>query len=608
MTDGEAPAYRAFISYSHADAVFGRRLHRRLEAYRLPRRLVGRPTPGGPAPPRLTPIFRDRDELAATGDLSAEVRAALARSGALVVVCSPAAAASTWVAREVELFRELHADRPILAALVAGHPADAFPPAMRPAGGPEPLAADFRATGDGERLGLLKLVAGLIGVGLDELIQRDAQRRLQRVTAVTVTAVAAMLVMAGMTSVALSARAEAQRQRAEAEGLVEFMLTDLRDRLKGVGRLDVLTAANQRALAYYGDQDIRRLPPDSLGRRARILHAMGEDDELRGELDAASGAFLEARRATAALLAAAPNDPQRIFDQAQSEYWVAFVALRRGQRTVAEAGFERYAALAKRLLDIEPGNPVWRMEAAYAENNLGLVAIGDPSRAAQSEGRFRKAIDQMNAAARSARGDLNIQREIANVFGWLAISQRVQGRFDAARRSSAEEARIISRLVAADSGSHAYDRLRLGNAFGSAMIDLDDHRPKDALRILLPAYAEAGRLAALDPKANWLSRQRMAIGLALARASLESGAGPEKANRYLTACRAEDATSDQELRDFCEVTIARIAASQGDLEPARSYLKSNSDRLKAEHISAHWGLNFYSELKLITSKAKEIRS
>ena len=64
-----APArYRAFISYSHADARFAAWLHRKLERWSLP------------GQPRLTPIFIDRAELAAGPDLSAQVRKALAGS------------------------------------------------------------------------------------------------------------------------------------------------------------------------------------------------------------------------------------------------------------------------------------------------------------------------------------------------------------------------------------------------------------------------------------------------------------------------------------------------------------------------------------------------
>lgn len=602
---GEAARYRAFISYSHRDAVFGRRLHRRLEAYALPRRLVGRDTPQGQTPARLAPIFRDREELAAAGDLSTEVRAALATSNALIVVCSPAAAASAWVSREVELFRELHPDRPILAALADGEPADAFPAALRL--GAEPLAADFRPAGDGPRLALLKLIAGVVGLRLDELIQRDAQRQVQRVTAVTVAAMVAMIAMTGLTIFALNARSEAERQRAEAEGLVEFMLTDLRDRLKGVGRLDVLTAVNTRALAHYRDQDLARLPADSLERRARILHAMGEDDELRGDLPSALKQFQEASRTTSALLAAAPNDPQRIFAQAQSEYWVALIDWRTGRLAAAEAGFQRYASLAARLLALDPENPDWLMEAGYAENNLGMIALRDQGRPQEAESRFRKCLGHLEAASRLRPGDSDIQQEIADSYGWLASAQRAQRRFEFARQSRSQEAQIIDALASADRESHRYDRAKLGNALGMANIDLDDARPQAALTRLRATYEEAGHLAALDPQAAWRAKQQLAIGLLRAKAVLAAGAEPGEADAMLRGCESTIAQDDDELRDLCATTAARISAARGDRRPARRYLQANAARLAAGRLSPRWGIDFRRDLELIAADNKDPR-
>ena len=278
MADDAAGAelrYWAFISYSHEDAAFGRWLHRRLENYSLPRRLVGRTTRQGAVPRKLVPIFRDREEFPAATDLSAEVHAALARSRSLIVVCSPHAAASHWVSREVEQFRVLHPGQPILAAVRDGDPAQSFPATLLgigPAGERiEPLAADFRPRRDGTQLGVLKLVAGMAGLGLDELVQRDAQRNRHRVMAVTAGALTAALIMGMLSVAALNARGEAEHQRAEAERLVEFMLTDLRHRLKGVGRLDVMAAVNESALQYYKDENLASLPADSLERRAAFF-------------------------------------------------------------------------------------------------------------------------------------------------------------------------------------------------------------------------------------------------------------------------------------------------------------------------------------------------
>jgi tetratricopeptide (TPR) repeat protein len=451
---GEGARYWAFISYSHKDAAFGRRLHRRLENYSLPRRLVGRVTAQGPLPRRLVPIFRDRDELPAANDLSAEVRAALQASRSLVVVCSPAGAASMWVAREVELFRSLHPDRPVLAALVEGDPVDSFSEALRlPCQGSapvEPLAADFRATGDGKRLGLLKLVAGIIGIGLDELIQRDAQRRMQSVTAVTVIAIAAMLVMSVLTVFALNARTEAVRQRTQAEGLVEFMLTDLRATLKGVGRLDAMTAVNQRALRYYGDQELDRLPPESLERRARILHAMGEDNETRGDHDAALAQFREARRTTAALLAAAPNDPERIFAQAQSEFWIGFVDYQQNRFSAAKPAFQAYKRLADQLVSIAPNDPRYLREAGYAEGNLCSIALKPPKDLATALKSCSAALEHMEMAARRLGASGGIAEDLANRHGWLADVYRANGDRDLAMAHRLIQERILNGLMQAD--------------------------------------------------------------------------------------------------------------------------------------------------------------
>ena len=217
---GPTGRYRAFISYSHQDLVTAVRLHRHLEGYRLPERLVGTVTQRGTVPARLTPIFRDIDELPASDDLTVEIKNALSESAALIVLCSPDAKASRWVNREIELFRELHPDRPILPALLRGEPDESFPPALftpGPDGTPrEPVASDMR--GEQERLGRIKRIAGLTGVAVDDLVQRDAQRRLRRVMAVTASAVIAIVILSGLLIAALRAREEAERQQAEAEG------------------------------------------------------------------------------------------------------------------------------------------------------------------------------------------------------------------------------------------------------------------------------------------------------------------------------------------------------------------------------------------------------
>jgi hypothetical protein len=189
--------YRAFISYSHRDERSASWLHKGIEGYRVPKPLIGQLARDGAIPDKIFPIFRDRDELASSPDLSASLRLALEQSAHLIVLCSPAAATSRWVNQEILEFKRLgRADR-ILALIVEGEPnasdpaLECFPPALKyivDADGQlskqraEPIAADLRPQGDGKDNAKLKLIAGLLGVSFNDLRQREliaARRRVR---------------------------------------------------------------------------------------------------------------------------------------------------------------------------------------------------------------------------------------------------------------------------------------------------------------------------------------------------------------------------------------------------------------------------------------------
>jgi hypothetical protein len=504
---GATARYGAFISYNHADRAHARWLHRALERYRIPAKLVGRDAAFGPVPRRLGRIFRDLDELPAASDLSAEVRAALAECACLIVVCSPAGAASRWVAREIELFRELHPDRPVLAALFQGEPAEAMPPPLlRTVDGAEtePLAADFREGRDGKRLALLKLVAGAVGVPLDALVQRDAQARVRRVTAVTAMAVLLLLAMAGLTILAVRARGEAEVRRAQAEGLVEFMLTDLRGRLKEVGRLDVLRAANERALRYYGEQDLRQLPPDTLARRARALMTMGEDALEAKDIARARTAFVEANRVTGALAARTPNVYDIVFAHAQSEYYLGLLHFRVGELAATEPHFEAYAVLAHRLMALDPNDRRSAEEVAYSAGNLCALRMKQ-----HAVGRMvplcTEALQATEAVAQREPTVDQRWRDVANWQGWLADAQRDSGNPAASLKLRREQVALLDRLVAQDPRNARNRRIRIWAERALAKAEKRAGNRAAGVARMRAAIAELRTMTGLDTENQELS-------------------------------------------------------------------------------------------------------
>src|SRR4051812_12431155 len=73
----EGYKYWAFISYCHEDLASASWLRETLETYAFPTALVGEVADRGRVPPRLHPVFQDRDELGGASDLNLELTNAL---------------------------------------------------------------------------------------------------------------------------------------------------------------------------------------------------------------------------------------------------------------------------------------------------------------------------------------------------------------------------------------------------------------------------------------------------------------------------------------------------------------------------------------------------
>ena len=533
--------YWAFISHSHADARWATWLHGRLESYRVPRQLVGRETLAGTAPRQFRPIFRDRAELAAHPDLPSEIHRVIDACGYLIVVCSPAAARSDWVNAEIAYFISVHGDGRILCVIVDGTPSaalgdrqgvdDCFPPALNHSAPgrsrkarttARPIAADLRPGGDGRRLALLKLLAGMLNVGLDDLVHRDARRRQQQLAGLAAASFAGMVAMGGLTVAALRARNEAEQQRAQAEGLIEFMLGDLRKTLEPAGKLDALSAVGQRAMAYYAAQPTGRLDADSLGRRSRVLHLIGDVEDKRGDLDAALTDFRAAARSTGALLARKQDDPQRIFDHAQSVYWVGYIAWRHGKADEARRQFLDYKTLADRLVAIDPKNDAWQAEVGYANANLGTVLLGD-GRANEAVAAFGESLAIKQQLVARKPGDRDLLADLGQGFAGRADAELMSGDLRSALADRTAERRIYLDLLSSRPGEPDTTESLIVNRHAVAKILLQQDRTAEAITELELATRSALDLIKTNP-GNTQFRQRLPLlYLLLGQAQIQSG-------------------------------------------------------------------------------------
>lgn len=172
--------YYAFISYKREDEQWAKWLQHKLEHYRLPSNLNGRTD----LPREIRPIFRDQSDLAG-GVLADKINDALECSKFLIVICSPRAAQSEWVGKEVQAFMDMgRADR-IIPFIIGGtvnaqNPQEeCFPLALRKL----PTERELLGVNVGETgrdAAAVKVIAQMFGLQFDELWQRNEREQKKR--------------------------------------------------------------------------------------------------------------------------------------------------------------------------------------------------------------------------------------------------------------------------------------------------------------------------------------------------------------------------------------------------------------------------------------------
>ena len=596
--------FRAFISYSHADEEWGAWLQRSLERFRTPKDLARLISAQG-RPVRLSPVFRDREDLPVAGNLNEAIRQALADSEFQIVLCSPNAAKSRWVNEEIKLFNRLHGPGRTFAIIIAGEPGggdrECFPPALRfkldadgePTPEPaEPLAADAREEGDGKRYALLKTAAGMLGVGLDDLVRREARERARKTRAAVgvISTIAASMTFAAV--FAFNQKNEAQRARGEAEDLIEFMLSDLKDRLDPVGRLDILEEVGGKVLAYYDNQDLKSLDADALSRRARGLMQLGNVDQRRGDDAAAQKAYDAAFASTEENLRRTPNNPDRIFDHAQSVFYRADLARSRGDKAATESGFLEYFRLAEKLVALAPGDKRSQTELAYAYSNLGAAKFHS-RRYAESLSDFQRSVDLRRALVEKHPEDRNLAFDYGYALSWLAYAELFTGRNARAVENYSRQLEVYERLLAEGEDYKIYDaQVSAQRRLSSALLNLG--RTQAARRAIDAARSSADKLVRRDPdnlnsivNAAYIARAQSYLAaltgdhaaeitfaeeaIALARDYQQKATGDAFAQTplaYANARRLSAAPADQDVVDAVVAALRREldAGANADLD------------------------------------------
>ncbi len=253
--------YIAFISYRHLplDMAVAKKLHRKIERYRVPAELRS-----SPEQKRLGIVFRDREELPLSNDLTQNIYDALDNSEYLIVVCTPDTPKSLWVQREIQHFLRNHDRNHILTVLAAGTPEESIPPQITHIydqdgtviDRKEPLCAYIVADQKWKVLRNLRgefhrLVAAIVHKPLDAIRQRAKIYRWKLIGSLMAIIIAVSL---GFTGMLLSKNRQIQNQLNQVLLNESKILTLVsQNRLEDGDRLGALESALQ-ALPSPGNQ------------------------------------------------------------------------------------------------------------------------------------------------------------------------------------------------------------------------------------------------------------------------------------------------------------------------------------------------------------------
>lgn len=641
--------YKAFISYSHADKAWAEWLLKSLESYRVPSNLVGRRTDFGLIPARLAPIFRDRDELPAAHRLTDRLFEALRASEFLIVLCSPRAAQSKLVNREIVEFKKTHGDGRVLCMILDGVPfaddpaEECFPEALlhsftadgrRGGLSAEGLAADFREEGDGKHMGLLKLVAGIIGVGLNDLVRRDQQRRQRNMIAVAAASVIGMSVMGTLTYEASKAREtasaardlalvkqqEAQDQLRQNEELLHYMMTTMYERLLEHGNLDALDTITKQVMASFESRDLSSITTSQLFHYTGTLLRFGQNLDRKGRSQEARKIFDDVLKISRRFQEEHPRSAEANFRLQNNLFFTGYLALRQGRFDEAERDYRERLEINERIHkdtgSLMPFHEqtfgraaLWTEKLADSKMSLARLLGGPLGRPEEAVPLHVDSIALYQEAFDGQPDNKELKIDLGSAYHYAGHTYLKAGDLDAAQGAFEARMAIFDDLTAMEPDNFRTFRRMLISKQNLAKVATARGELTKALELYADAADGFDRLVIKDPvNTLWLANSAQSYYL-LAHAAMrlnqldEARQAHEIAKAQITEALARDNTRTlRKLTRYLVDTLeAELMMADHREDAALAHMASITASLDAEaesYLQSDGALEHYADAKL----------
>lgn len=218
----------------------------------------------------------------------------------------------------------------------------------------------------------------------------------------------------------------ADQRRQEAEGLIDFMLGDLTQKLQPLARLDLMGGVAEKALAYLTAEDPGRVPGPLRLRQAKALLTLADVNRSRGNIDAALTALGRAEVLLHVNLTEGPVDGELLKNAGAAAFWFGQIAFDQGRTKEALVRFEQYRDFAQQMVRLDESNIDATIELSYALSSLGttLMRLGDAEAAVAASSR---SVELKRLALIQRPEDRSLLAGLANGLSWLAQTELQNG-------------------------------------------------------------------------------------------------------------------------------------------------------------------------------------
>ena len=247
----------------------------------------------------------------------------------------------------------------------------------------------------------------------------------------------ALLCVLTLTSVIMSVRsieAEklAQQKRLAAEDLLGFMVGDFADKMRGIGRMDLLDGISNKALEYFTDfssqDDEKYLSFDARFQHGQTLEAMGEVAYSRNKIDEARSALLAAQEKMLPLLELQPDNLALLKTLGANAFWLGQIEYDDRKWESVELFFELYLQYSQKMYSLAPDDKDALMELSYAYNSLGSLFMRQQD-FTEAKPKFEESLRLKLIANQQDQNNTQLQADIADTRSWLASATSATGDF-----------------------------------------------------------------------------------------------------------------------------------------------------------------------------------